>query len=360
MANNVSLAKGYKLGEYLISKKLSIGGFSVVYLAYNKDGVPVAIKEFFPNHLHLRKKGERIDFINMREKHRFQEGLKAFKDETEIVMRLKHRNIIEIIDFFETNGTAYIVMPYEYGMTLSRYISNEKVPIESEIYYIAEGIFSAVQMFHENNIIHLDLKPGNIWLRPNKEALILDFGTARIINDPVKSKQPPMHTPGYAAPEQHKEFFQPQRVGAWTDYYGLGTTLYALLERNSPSPSPELLLKGITPDIKGRRYGQFNTEVLNIVDSLMQIEWDKRKRINLKEIILKFKRLKTLHPIPLMTDYFEEDMETFGQDFNKLSIEEKKMFTYERPVPVAKSNSTKGKGSTSGLNKSTVAQTQKN
>ena len=53
-------------------------------------------------------------------------------------------------------------------------------------------------MFHDNGIIHLDLKPGNIWLRPNKEALILDFGTARVLGDPVKSKQPPAYTKGYA------------------------------------------------------------------------------------------------------------------------------------------------------------------
>ena len=244
MANNLVLPKGFKLNEYVISKKLSSGGFSVVYLAYDKHGQPVAIKEFFPNHLHLRSKGTRIDFINMRENHRFQEGLKGFKDETEIVMRLKHRNIIEIINFFEMNGTAYIVMPYEYGMTLSRYISNEKNATEGEIISIIEGIFQAVQMFHDNNIIHLDLKPGNIWLRPNKEALILDFGTARIIDDPVKSKQPPMHTPGYAAPEQHREFFQPQRVGVWTDYYGLGATLYAMIEKKSAPPSPDYILNG--------------------------------------------------------------------------------------------------------------------
>lgn len=309
MANNIALPKGYKLGEYNIAKKISAGGFSVVYLAYTKEGNPVAIKEFFPNSLHLRPKGEWINFINTQEKHRFLEGLKAFKDETEIVMRLKHRNIIEIIDFFETNGTAYIVMPYEYGMTLSKYIYIEKIPNESEICSIAEGVFSAVQMFHDNNIIHLDLKPGNIWLRPNKEALILDFGTARIINDPIKSKQQPMHTPGYAAPEQHNAFFAPQRVGVWTDYYGLGTTLYALLERSAPSPSPELFKKGEVPNIKERRRGQFNTELLEMVEYLMQLEWDKRKKINLKEQITKFKKFRSVPNVPFMTDFFDKELD---------------------------------------------------
>jgi serine/threonine protein kinase len=301
MANNIALSKGLKINEYTIAKKISSGGFSVVYLAYDKLGQPVAIKEFFPNHLHLRTKGAHIDFINMREKHRFQEGLKAFKDETEIVMRLKHRNIIEIVNFFEMNGTAYIVMPYEYGMTLSKYIATEKNPLENEIISIIEGVFNAVQMFHENNIIHLDLKPGNIWLRPNKEALILDFGTARIIDDVVKSKQPPMHTPGYAAPEQHREFFQPQRVGVWTDYYGLGTTLYALIERTSPSPSPEYLLNNNMITLVNERRGQFSEQLLKIVEILTQPDWEKRKKINLKEIINLFKKIKPVVRTEIMT-----------------------------------------------------------
>lgn len=320
MPKNLVLPKGCKLNEsYTIYKKLSSGGFSVVYLAYDKQDQPVAIKEFFPNNLHLRTKGTRIEFINMREKHRFQEGLKGFKDETEIVMKLKHRNIIEIINFFETNGTAYIVMPYEYGMTLSKYISTEKNPNELEIAHISEGIFSAVQMFHENNIIHLDLKPGNIWLRPNKEALILDFGTARIINDPVKSKQPPMHTPGYAAPEQHKEFFHPSRVGVWTDYYGLGATLYALIDRSSPPLSPKLLESGEKIDLFNQRKGQFSEKLIKIAEYLMQTGWEERKKIILKDIILEFNKIKPVQEVKLITNSFRREMELAEEEFKKIN-----------------------------------------
>lgn len=323
MPNNIGLPKGLKLNEYTIAKRLSAGGFSVVYLAYDKNGMPVAIKEFFPNHLHLRKKGQRIEFINMREKLRFKEGLKAFKDETEIVMKLKHRNIIEIINFFEMNETAYIVMPYEYGMTLSKYISSEKNPSEAEIVSIIEGIFSAVQMFHENRIIHLDLKPGNIWLRPNKEALILDFGTARIIDDPIKAKQAPMHTPGYAAPEQHKEFFQPQRVGVWTDYYGLGATLYALIEHSSPTPSPEIMMSNEKVDMLYARRGQFSETLLKIVEYLMQPEWDKRKKIDLRSVILQLHKIKAVPQAHLLTKTFDQYVETSKNYFENLILQEK-------------------------------------
>lgn len=317
MANNIALPKNYKLNDYTISKKLSTGGFSIVYLAYDKNGLPVAIKEFFPNSLHLRTKGSHVDFINMREKHRFMEGLKAFKDETEIVMRLKHKNIIEIINFFETNGTAYLVMPYEYGCTLSKFISSERDTTEQEVLGIISGIFSAVQMFHENNIIHLDLKPGNIWLRPNKEALILDFGTARIIDDPVKSKQPPMHTPGYAAPEQHKEYFHPSRVGVWTDYYGLGATLYALIERKTPEPSPGLLANEQSIVISEQRRGQVSRQTIEVIEELMQTGWKERYKINLKEIIQKINRTKAPAEVQLFTEILDSYVTTAGNVFLK-------------------------------------------
>lgn len=317
MANNIALPKNYKLNDYTISKKLSTGGFSIVYLAYDKNGLPVAIKEFFPNSLHLRTKGSHVDFINMREKHRFMEGLKAFKDETEIVMRLKHKNIIEIINFFETNGTAYLVMPYEYGCTLSKFISSERDTTEQEVLGIISGIFSAVQMFHENNIIHLDLKPGNIWLRPNKEALILDFGTARIIDDPVKSKQPPMHTPGYAAPEQHKEYFHPSRVGVWTDYYGLGATLYALIERKTPEPSPGLLANEQSIVISEQRRGQVSRQTIEVIEELMQTGWKERYKINLKEVIQKINRTKAPAEVQLFTEILDSYVTSAGNIFLK-------------------------------------------
>lgn len=238
-----------------------------------------------------------MEFINMREKHRFTEGLKAFRDECAVVMKLRHRNIIEIIDFFSANQTAYLVMPYEYGMTLSRYTAMRRLDdehMEQEIIRIMTGVCSAVQVFHDNNIIHLDLKPGNIWLRPNHEALILDFGTARILDDPIKSQQPPMHTPGFAAPEQHREFFEPSRVGVWTDFYGLGSTLYALLEKNAPPIAPQIIQNQTEIDISEKRGGQFSDELLRIVHILMQPSWEDRKLIQLPQIIERLRRIKPI------------------------------------------------------------------
>lgn len=298
---NIPLAKGVRIGDYSIYKKLSAGGFSMVYLAYGTDGMPVAIKEYFPGYLHLRQRGSQISFINMREKHKFQEGLKAFKHEMEIIMQLKHRNIIEIIDFIEQNSTAYIVMPYEYGMTLSKFISQDDLT-KQEIIPVITGIFSAVHTFHQHGIIHLDLKPGNIWLRPNKEALILDFGTARTEEDSAKTKTAPMHTPGYAAPEQHKQYYAPERIGFWSDYYALGATLYALIEKHAPKPSCDFMDSGCKIDFVSRRRGQVSISLLEIAEELMTLDWEERKKIDLGEVINRIGKVRPIVPMQIMIE----------------------------------------------------------
>jgi serine/threonine protein kinase len=293
MAKNTSLEKGAKLNDYIIQKRISAGGFSIVYLGYHKDGTPVAIKEFFPNSLHLRQKGNHLSFINMREKQRFQEGMKGFKKEMEIITKIKHPNVIEIINYFEIYGTAYIVMPYEYGMTLGKYIAKEKNKNEADIIKIVEGVFSAIKTLHDNDIIHLDLKPGNIWLRPNKEALILDFGTARMISE-GNNEIAPMYTPGYAAPEQHREYFIPQDIGYWTDYYALGATLYALIEKETPIPANDLKKQNASLGLMKDRYGQYSNEILSITELLMNIDVTKRKEVNLQEVIEYIRKIKPI------------------------------------------------------------------
>lgn len=286
MANNTFLENGFMLGEYRIVRRLSGGGFSSVYQAYGPNGEVLAIKEFLPNSLHLRTSGSEIRFINSREEERFKDGLRAFMDETEIIMKLKHRNVIEILDFFEANGTAYIVMPFEYGLTLAKFISGYKGMLpEQEIVKIIRAICAAVNAFHERGIVHLDLKPGNIWMRPDKEALILDFGTARMVADKKKGAKQPMYTPGYAAPEQHREFFSPNRVGLWTDYYGIGTTMYALINRHAPESSALMLEGGARHCLLADRSCQYSAQLLRMAQTFLQLSWEERKKISLPKLI---------------------------------------------------------------------------
>ena len=319
MINNIELPIGYKISGYKILKKISYGGFSIVYLAYDKDNKPYAIKEFFPSNLHLRSKGDKLSFINDVEKTKFMNGLKNFKNETEIVMNIKHNNIINIINFFEYNGTAYIVMPYEYGTTLNKYVMLSGLFNEKKIISIAIGVFSAIQKFHENGVVHLDLKPNNIWVRPSGEALILDFGAARNISDfrsDLNIKMPP-YTPGYAAPEQHKEYYKPSRIGPWTDYYALGATIYALFNKSAPDLSINFLKENKSVDVVEKFMGQYHISFLNFVEYLMQPEWNKRKKIDFKnviEILVSFKDFDNMKTNDFMS-FIDKDYGSFKECF---------------------------------------------
>src|SRR5690606_8119481 len=113
-----------------IKRQLSHGGFSIVYLAYDSAGAPVAIKEYLPNSLALRKDGEITPQIDAGHESAFRYGMKCFFEEGRSLARLRHPNVVRVQNFFRTNGTVYMVMEFEKGHTLNEYIHKQhgKVP----------------------------------------------------------------------------------------------------------------------------------------------------------------------------------------------------------------------------------------
>lgn len=302
---NISLENDTVIKDYTIQKKISNGGFSFVYLAINNlTSETVAIKEYIPNSMVLREKGCEIYFKNSKDEKRFKNGLDQFFNEMSIISHIKHNNIIDIIDYFELNNTAYIVTPYEYGMPLSQYVvqslkNNTRIK-EIDLIKIIIGILEAIAELHRNDILHLDIKPTNIWLRPNKEILLLDFGTSMEKN---KLREYFFFTPGYAAPEQYKRYYKALDLGVWTDYYGLGTTLFNLLTRKLPTDSVELFETGKQIDIfdEYQNSGFYHPNILEAVNLLCQLKVEDRKSINLTSII---KTIKDIYPF----NYNEKDI----------------------------------------------------
>ena len=293
---NLPLADNIVLKDYTIIKKISSGGFSFVYMAKNNiTNQTVAIKEYMPNSMTIRDKEDMyVHFSDDKDRSKFLNGLNHFFEEMSVISHIKHNNIINIIDYFEMNNTAYIVTPYEFGMPLSSYVSmiksNNATLTERDVLKIFIGILEAIEVLHENNILHLDLKPNNIWLRPNREILILDFGTA-IEHNTVRDQH--FFTPGYAAPEQYKNHYKVLNLGIWTDYYGVGTTLYNLLSLKLPKDAIQLIKKddGSYNNIYQECNGMWHYKILEIVDELCQLNPDKRKKININKLILDLKGL---------------------------------------------------------------------
>lgn len=292
--NNIPLPENIILKDYTIIKRISSGGFSFVYLAKNNlTNEIVAIKEYMPNSNKIRTKGREVYIPDEKERYKFSLGLEQFFNEMSIISHIQHHNIINILDYFEMNNTAYIVTPYEYGIPLAIYINNMKkyqINItENELLKIMLGIMEAIEELHNNNILHLDLKPPNIWLRPNNEVLILDFG-ASLETHKVRTKQH-FFTHGFAATEQYKQNTNPLDINVWTDYYGIGTTLYMLLTKDIPPKSIDLMEMEDNLDINKFCSGMYHYKILDTINQLCTVEVEKRKKMILSNMIKEIKNI---------------------------------------------------------------------
>ena len=123
---NVPLPPGYQLNEYRIERQLSLGGFSIVYLAFDADSNPVAIKEYLPNSLALRSEGDALPSIAEENVATFRYGMKCFFEEGRALAKISHPNVVRVQNFFRANETVYMVMHYERGRTLQEHIQRHK------------------------------------------------------------------------------------------------------------------------------------------------------------------------------------------------------------------------------------------
>ncbi len=244
--NNAPLPDGLEISEYRIVKKIASGGFSIVYLAYDVDGNAVAIKEYLPSALALRMPGELTPTILKDNLPTFRIGLKCFFEEGRALARIAHPNVVRVQNFFRANETVYMVMAYESGRSLQEYILRRRDKGEKPL--VSEGfirkmfaqVMHGLREVHTHKLLHLDLKPANIYLRVDGTPILLDFGAAR---QTLKSDLPklyPMYTPGFAAPEL---YVKNASLGPWTDIYGIGASMFACMVGAPPQPADQRVVQ---------------------------------------------------------------------------------------------------------------------
>jgi len=224
-------------GKYKIERLLGQGGFGITYVGYNTAfDERIAIKEFF-----LRGVTERdettcaVSVSNEENVSQFEEQREKFKKEARRLRKLKNEHIVKVHDLFEENGTAYYVMDYIEGENLAERMRRTAKPFsEAEVRKIIPQLLEALKEVHQNEIWHLDIKPGNIMLDKNDNAYLIDFGASKQIraNGSVTTSTALCYTPGYAPNEQIGQMYD--RFGPWTDIYALGATIYNLLTNKRP------------------------------------------------------------------------------------------------------------------------------
>ena len=224
-------------GKYKIERVLGQGGFGNTYVAKNTvfDDY-VAIKEFFMQGINGRDENSGSITIGIESNtQQFEEQREKFKKEARRLWKLKNEHIVKVHDLFEENGTAYYVMDYIDGESLAEKIKKTGQPFtEAEVRSILSQILEALKEVHQNEIWHLDLKPGNIMIDKSGNAYLIDFGASKQIraNGSMTTSTALCYTPGYAPNEQIGQMYD--RFGPWTDIYALGATIYNLLTNKKP------------------------------------------------------------------------------------------------------------------------------
>ena len=201
---NQPLPEGSKLENYRILRVLSSGGFSFVYLAHDEHETPVAIKEYLPASLALRTGTDAAPAVPEANQAIFRYGMKCFFDEGRALATLSHPNVVRVMNFFRANETVYMVMRYERGRTLQEHIHARRGTLrETWIRRMFTQLLHGLREVHASKLLHLDIKPGNIYVRNDGSPLLIDFGAARQTLTAEGTKLPPMYTPGFASPEHY-------------------------------------------------------------------------------------------------------------------------------------------------------------
>ncbi|MFQ5995489.1 MAG: protein kinase [Acidiferrobacterales bacterium] len=234
-----ALPRGYQLAEYAIESVLGHGGFGVTYLARDVQlGTQVAIKEYLPHEFAARK-GD-TDIIPNDDDQTvatYHCGLQEFLREGQALAQFKHPNIVRVLRFLEENGTAYMVMEYEKGESLSQYLKNHGPYLnQSDLLRIFLPIMNGLHAVHEAGMLHLDIKPENIYLREDGTPMLIDFGSARQALVGPGQAQGVALTPGYAPIEQYPGN---GKQGPATDVYALGASLHRCISGKRPLAAPE-------------------------------------------------------------------------------------------------------------------------
>ena len=275
---NKPLPAGTQLQNYRILRVLAAGGFSFVYLAHDANEHPVAIKEYLPATLALRANGagQSPFAAQVPSEHLalFRTGMKCFFEEAGALARLSHPNVIRVLDIFRANDTVYLVMRYERGRALNEHLRALTEPV-SELWMrnTFAQLLDGLREVHTAKLLHLDIKPANVYLRNDGTPLLIDFGAARQVLSAEGMKLPPLYTPGFAAPEMHD---QRDQLGPWSDIYSIGATMYACLSRAAPQAANARRQADAVAPAKQAWAGKYAADLLEIIDWSMQLDHLKR------------------------------------------------------------------------------------
>ena len=276
--SNKALPMGTVLREWRIEEVLGVGGFGIVYKArgvyFNEL---VAIKEYFPSSISERDSEDTVVPIDSDSEEVHALGLKKFVEEAKLLWNLstpsRHPNIVSVRSLFEIHGTAYMVMDFEDGMSLSKMLKQGRRFNERSLWNILQPIAEGLERAHRVGVLHRDIKPPNILINEDNRPVLIDFGSARFDTAEATSTKVTFHTPPYAAIEQYVKTY-PQ--GPWTDIYALGVVMYECVTGEKPPEVLERLHAGLGKPLAAGKWPGYSKKFLAAIDTSMTVKPDER------------------------------------------------------------------------------------
>ena len=263
------------IGGYRVVRRVSAGGFGVVYLCKDSDGQQVAIKEYLPSSLATRAVGELHPKVLPEKLSLYRLGLKSFFEEGRALAQISHASVVSVLNFFRENETVYMVMNYLEGATLQDFIvtardlKSQKVFRESTIRSLFDEVLRGLRIVHQHKMLHLDIKPANIFITDENKAVLIDFGAAREVLSKEGNFIRPMYTPGFAAPEMYR---RDTSMGPWTDIYAVGACMYACMQGFPPNDAPRRQDKDSLSTAFAKLRGVYSDNLIEVVEWCMALD----------------------------------------------------------------------------------------
>ena len=225
--------------RYIVGKVLGFGGFGVTYIGWDgKLEQKVAIKEYLPSEFSTRMPGQSsVTVFNGEKSEQFHDGMNKFVEEAKHLAKFQNEpGIVRIFDSFTENETAYIIMEFLDGETLTSRLKREKTIPEDEAVKMLWPIMQSLQVVHAEGLLHRDIAPDNIFLTKDGDVKLIDFGASRYATTSHSRSLTVIIKPGYSPEEQYRSRGD---QGPHTDVYALAATLYKMLTGKTPPDAME-------------------------------------------------------------------------------------------------------------------------
>ena len=282
--------------RYIVGNVLGIGGFGITYAAYDKkQRERLAIKEYFPAEWAMREQaGIRIVPGGQTKNKVYRHGQEVFINEAKILNRLQNiPSVVNVKDFFAENGTAYMVMEYVDGYTLSGYMrqKNMKYMPYDMAGKIIKNAGIAAQQVHEKMLLHRDMGPDNIMLLKNGEIRLIDFGATRMYAMNSNKSMSVLIKPGFAPIEQYS---RTGKQGPWTDVYALAATYYYLVTGTKPPQAPDRIAGTTLVPLHKQTNPHLHIpyRISKAVEHALKEDWKKRTK-SMREFLTEMGMLST-------------------------------------------------------------------